>query len=143
VLVGGSSRNSCLYEAPSVIAERHDCVKHIGFVSDDELAILLRHATCLVHNSVAEGFNIPILFAQHMGCPVIARDIPINREVAPHQLLGKPTNPEWLCRAIGTVHTQRDHFGSLGMEYAKNYSALKSASIFMETLRDRFETHSS
>lgn len=53
----------------------------IGPLSDDELAREYRDARVFVWPSLHEGFGIPPLEAQTLGTPVIASDIPINREI--------------------------------------------------------------
>lgn len=49
-------------------------------VSDKQLVSLYRRAIGLVAASKAEGYGLPILEAQAVGCPVLARDIPAFRE---------------------------------------------------------------
>lgn len=49
--------------------------------SDGEIAALYAHATAHVFPSLYEGFGIPPLEAMASGCPVIASDIPVIREV--------------------------------------------------------------
>jgi glycosyltransferase involved in cell wall biosynthesis len=49
--------------------------------SDEEVAALYTHAVAHVFPSVYEGFGIPPLEAMASGCPVIASDIPVVREV--------------------------------------------------------------
>jgi len=43
-----------------------------GRLSDQEVAWLYRHAVALVFPSLYEGFGLPIVEAQRLGCPVIA-----------------------------------------------------------------------
>ena len=50
-------------------------------VSDSELDYCYRQAAGLITASVAEGFNLPIVEALSRGCPVIASDLPVHREV--------------------------------------------------------------
>ena len=57
-------------------------VELAGRVSDDELAGLLRGARALVFPSLYEGFGLPIVEAQALGCPVIASDRASIPEVA-------------------------------------------------------------
>lgn len=52
-----------------------------GPVTDDELAQGYRDAVGFIWPSLHEGFGIPPVEAQSLGVPVIASDIPINREV--------------------------------------------------------------
>ena len=49
--------------------------------SDAEIAALYAHAAAHVFPSLYEGFGIPPLEAMASGCPVIASDIPVIREV--------------------------------------------------------------
>ncbi|CAN5346637.1 hypothetical protein BH09ACT5_BH09ACT5_20350 [soil metagenome] len=57
-------------------------VELAGRVDDDELAALLRGATALVFPSLYEGFGLPIVEAQALGCPVIASTSASIPEVA-------------------------------------------------------------
>lgn len=50
--------------------------------SDEFLEQLYASATCLIAASEAEGFGLPIVEAARHGLPMIARDIPVFREVA-------------------------------------------------------------
>jgi FkbM family methyltransferase len=50
-------------------------------VSDIVLNIAYAKADFLVAASVAEGFGLPLLEAAQLGCAVIARDIPVFREI--------------------------------------------------------------
>jgi O-antigen biosynthesis alpha-1,2-rhamnosyltransferase len=50
-------------------------------VSDHELDHCYRHAAALITTSQAEGFNLPIVEALSRGCPVLASDLAVHREV--------------------------------------------------------------
>ena len=45
------------------------------------LAAAYRRATLLLHTAEAEGFGLPLVEAMACGCPVIASDLPVLREV--------------------------------------------------------------
>lgn len=49
-----------------------DLVRLLGFVSDNELGHLYRHAAWLVLPSLYEGFGLPAIEAMGNGCPVLA-----------------------------------------------------------------------
>ena len=50
-------------------------------LSDTELTYCYRNARALVFPSVAEGFGLPLIEALREGCPVVASDIPVFREI--------------------------------------------------------------
>jgi glycosyltransferase involved in cell wall biosynthesis len=52
-----------------------ESVRHLGRVSDDDLALLYERALCLVFPSLTEGFGLPALEAMALGCPVISSDV--------------------------------------------------------------------
>jgi glycosyltransferase involved in cell wall biosynthesis len=51
-------------------------------VSDEYLAKVYEASTCLVTASVGEGFGLPLIEAAQHKMPIIARDLPVFREVA-------------------------------------------------------------
>jgi len=54
----------------------------LGHVSDDLLERLYRGALATIMASEGEGFGLAIIESAHYGTPVIARDLPVFREVA-------------------------------------------------------------
>lgn len=50
--------------------------------SDEFLGMLYERALCLIAASYAEGFGLPLIEAAQRKIPIIARDIPVFREVA-------------------------------------------------------------
>jgi len=53
----------------------------LPFLSRPALAAIYRRADLLVHTADAEGFGLPLIEAQASGCPVVASDLPVLREV--------------------------------------------------------------
>lgn len=51
-------------------------------ISDEYLIQVYAKATCLIAASWGEGFGLPLIEAAHHGIPIIARDLPVFREVA-------------------------------------------------------------
>ena len=71
-------------------------------LSDSELAWCYRNARALVYSSIAEGFGLPLLEALLHGCPVLASDIPIFREIGgEHCRYFPPNDAESLANAMG------------------------------------------
>jgi alpha-1,2-rhamnosyltransferase len=72
---------------------------------DHELDYAYRHAVGLVTTSLAEGFNLPIVEALSRGCPVLASDIAVHREVAGDYAAFFPADdPRALTRLILQHH---------------------------------------
>ncbi|XTI71619.1 glycosyltransferase family 4 protein [Acidithiobacillus sp. AC3] len=70
--------------------------------SDDLLLRLYAQSTALLAASFAEGFGLPLIEAAHRGLPIIARDIPVFREVAGDHAFYFPndTDPQHLADTI-------------------------------------------
>jgi glycosyltransferase involved in cell wall biosynthesis len=72
-------------------------------VSDECLERLYAGAKCLIAASKGEGFGLPLIEAAQHGVPVLARDIPVFREVAgDHAFYFKGDEPQELREAIQT-----------------------------------------
>ncbi len=56
-------------------------VRWIGYVDDDDKPSLYRLADVFVYPSNYEGFGLPVIEAMASGTPVVARDIPVMREI--------------------------------------------------------------
>jgi glycosyltransferase involved in cell wall biosynthesis len=91
--------------------------------SDEYLEHLYARSTCLLAASEAEGFGLPLIEAAKNGLPILARDIPVFREVAggfaDYFHAGKPKEfsqkiLEWINRFREDKHTK-----SNGLPYCK------------------------
>lgn len=51
-------------------------------IDDAQLQQVYQASACLMASSEGEGFGLPLIEAAHFGLPIIARDIPVFREVA-------------------------------------------------------------
>jgi glycosyltransferase involved in cell wall biosynthesis len=70
-------------------------------ISDQYLEAVYSAADALIAASEAEGFGIPLIEAAQHGLPVLARDIPVFREVArDHAFYFHGTDPESLSDAV-------------------------------------------
>ena len=50
-------------------------------LNDTELSHCYNNAKALIFPSIIEGFGLPLIEALHYGCPVMASDIPVFREI--------------------------------------------------------------
>ena len=70
-------------------------------VSDEYLERIYAASTCLIAASEAEGFGLPLIEAARHRLPIIARDIPVFREVCGnHAFYFSREEPEELAEAI-------------------------------------------
>jgi glycosyltransferase involved in cell wall biosynthesis len=78
-------------------------------------------STCLIAASYGEGFGLPLIEAAQHGLPILARDIPVFREVAgKHASYFTANDPEELAKAIETWISEYDnntHIKSNGMSH--------------------------
>lgn len=64
------------------ISKQKANILHVGYVSDEDRAILFQSAEYFVHASHYEGFGMPLLEAMSYGTPCVVSNIPVFREVA-------------------------------------------------------------
>jgi glycosyltransferase involved in cell wall biosynthesis len=62
--------------------ERNKCLFWLDGISDEYLENIYAASTCLIAASEGEGFGLPLIEAARHKLPIIARDIPVFREVA-------------------------------------------------------------
>ena len=95
-------------------------------MSADELASAYAHAMCLIAPSLAEGFGLPVIEAMQYGAPVLASDIPAQREVAGEAALWfDPAEPEALEAQLGLLvgdKELRSRLSLAGRERAATFS---------------------
>ena len=97
VIVG---RKGWLVDALSSRLERHEQLGRKLFwfesASDEYLEAIYAKSSCLMAASEGEGFGLPLIEAAQRGLPIIARDIPVFREVAgdhAHYFAGQDSAP--------------------------------------------------
>lgn len=90
VMVGGGAWGESK-QRTMAIAERRGAsaqVKMLGWVNDEEVPILFRHASVFVHPSREETFGRSVLEAMASGVPCVVQGIPVMHEVtASHALI--------------------------------------------------------
>jgi glycosyltransferase involved in cell wall biosynthesis len=82
-------------------------------ISDEYLEKIYAASTCLISASYAEGFGLPLIEAAQYKLPIIARDIPVSREVAgEHAYYFEGVEPSDLASAIEAwliLYEQKKH----------------------------------
>ena len=93
----------------------------LGFVSEDDLVSLYRHADALLYPSLYEGFGLPILEAQAAGCPVITSNVTACPETAGEgAIIVDPYNTGEIADAMLKIASDRDVSRSLVEEGYNN-----------------------
>lgn len=75
-----------------------------GYIPDDMLSVVYKHASCYVFPSINEGFGIPILEAFQFGIPVLVANNTCLPEVGANAVLTfDPYNPHDIAQQINTL----------------------------------------
>jgi glycosyltransferase involved in cell wall biosynthesis len=111
-----------------------------GFVSQEDLPTLYRHAEMLVYPSLYEGFGLPPLEAMACGTPVIASNATSVPEVTGDAaLLVDPTNTDDLKAAMARLLDDKALTARLrqaGIERARTFTWARSAECLLAALSD-------
>lgn len=117
-------------------------VEMLDHVADDTLTSLYANALCLIQASHYEGFGLPVVEAMRVGCPVIASDIPVLREMGGNAAMYFP--PESAAdlsleiRNLCEDEIVRSRLISLGRENALRFewreTARRTAELFDHVL---------
>ncbi|MET3152113.1 UNVERIFIED_ORG: glycosyltransferase involved in cell wall biosynthesis [Stenotrophomonas geniculata] len=111
--------------------------------SDEFLDVVYAKSSCLMAASEGEGFGLPLIEAAQRGLPIIARDIPVFREVAgphAHYFGGVGDAPiaaavdEWLALHAEDTHPRSD--GLPWLTWAQSASQLKDVLLRPEGAGD-------
>lgn len=104
---------------------------------DDALVRLYNAATALVFPSFYEGFGLPLIEAMACGCPVVASDLPVLREVgAEAALYIDPRSPDSFIPALRAVRRPeiRNALIQAGFDRSRRYSWQGMAAAVREVL---------
>lgn len=139
LLVGGSSSAFSKVDGKKMGSGFEDCFQSIGRVTDGELIWLYRHAKAFVFPSLQEGFGIPPLEAQSLGCPVVASSIPALRETLEESALyfdpsSKPSMKRALAK-IDSTKALREQLIAAGKSNVTRYSWGRSAERLLQAMR--------
>lgn len=94
----------------------------------DELRRLYSNAIALVFPSLYEGFGLPLVEAMACGCPVMASDIPVCREVCQDAAsYFKPLDKDEILSLMGKCRNKE-----IGIQFKKDYGYSRSSSFRWE-----------
>ncbi len=103
-----------------------DNIYHLGYLSDQEVALFYQNAEVFIYPSYYEGFGLPVLEAMSLGAPVITSNISSLPEVAGDAaILINPHNYQELADAILQVIKNSELRNNL-IEKGKNRAKLFS-----------------
>jgi len=127
--------------APGYGYDKINLIKDVikkDYVSEEKKWQLLENADIFVLPSFYEGFGIPILEAQSVGCPVITSNISSMPEVAGDgAVLVEPRNTEEICQRMYQIIKDQDfrkRLISRGYQNVKNFSWQKCAQETLNVL---------
>lgn len=145
VRVGGplTFAQSALANALGVFDE----IVTLPFLDRRVLAAVYRRCNVLLQTSEAEGFGLPVIEAITCGCPVVATDLPVTRELASDAALycALGNTSEWTDTVLRLLQQQasgsdhwKQHRKSL-QDRALLFSWKESASRFLAVYRQVLE----
>lgn len=113
-------------------------IHHLGFVTEEEKAGLMRNASVFFFPSLYEGFGIPVLEAMQYGCPVVCANTSSLPEVAGDgALVFNPHNPRAAADAINRIISDtaiRNRVIENGTRNLTRFSWERTASQFVDAL---------
>lgn len=113
-------------------------VKALGYVSDQELKSLYKHAACFVFPSLYEGYGLPPTEAMALGCPVLSSDSASLPEVCGNAALYfKGDNPADLAQKLRFFFANSNlaaQLRSRGFENTRDKTWRHAATSLIESL---------
>jgi glycosyltransferase involved in cell wall biosynthesis len=117
----------------------HKHVRFLGYLADDQLAILYRLASVFVFPSLYEGFGLPPLEAMASGTPVVTSNVSSLPEVVGDAaILVDPYDVDSIVDGLRQVLTdpaRADDMRRKGLERAREFSWERSVAKTLEVYR--------
>lgn len=118
-----------------LISGSSEFVSCAGLLPRPNLFALLKGAVALMFPSLYEGFGFPMLEAMGAGCPVLALDTPINREIAGDAAWFLPPEPRAWSDAlaqISSVSSLREELRGKGFSNLRRFSWARTAAVYAD-----------
>lgn len=107
---------------------RHPSVIITGFLTDNDLASLIKGAEVMAQVSLYEGFSLPLLAAFHHRVPVVASNTSSHPETAGDAaIFVDPKNEEDIARGISEAASNKHKLIALGLKQLSKFSWEKTA----------------
>lgn len=109
-----------------------------GFVSDREKLTLYKHALAFIFCSTYEGFGLPVLEAQALGCPVISYKNSSIPEVASKSVYLVPTGDiVGIAENLNEISTRdRSNIIGEGIRFARTFSWKQYSSKLLDLINE-------
>lgn len=139
VLTGAAGRSDRDVAAEIERLGMGDAVLRPGRVPRERLDALIARAVAVVYPSEYEGFGLPLAEAMAAGCPVIASDLPVIREVVGEAgvLVGPGDTDGWadaMSRLLDE-NALRERLVSAGRERAARYTPAETSRRLSDAYR--------
>ena len=141
VMVGGAAWGDSKEKTMEIAKNRGaaDQLKVLGWVSDEEVPVLFRHAAVFVHPSREETFGRSVLEAMASGVPCVVQGIPVMHEVTAGQAVIVDYNDRAAATAALALALQdealRARLIAGGLKRAAEFSFERLAAERIEALR--------
>ncbi len=126
--------------------QMQDSIEIKGFVSDLDLATLIKNAKLMVFPSLYEGFGIPIIDAMKLGTPVLTTYCAAISEVSGEAVvyMQNPLNSKQIANDLYSllINSEKlDYLSQSGKVKSEFYSSEKTAKSTLSAFQDILEKH--
>ncbi len=140
VLAGDGPEKEQLKEQ-ALTTKHPESIKFLGFVDDDKIPTLYRHAQgfCLV--SLYEGFGLPIIEALKSGTPVLTTNIGGAADIAgEHATQCDPRDTDSIGKGLTELLQLDGKLAEKSLEYANSFTwentAIQTAEVYQKVLAE-------